>query len=108
MLKATGRHPWRPAHIHFVVTADGYDAVTTHIFDRRDPYLESDAVFAVKESLICDFTKHDTPTAEAKKLGIAGPVYTAAFDFVLKPAGAAAQTNVHDAQRRLAALGARA
>jgi catechol 1,2-dioxygenase len=107
MLKATGRHPWRPAHIHFVVTADGYDGVTTHIFDRTDPYLESDAVFAVKDSLICDFTRHDSPTLEATKLGITGPVYTAEFDFVLKPAGALAQTNVHDAQRRLAALGAR-
>ena len=59
MLKATGRHPWRPAHIHFVVSADGYEPVTTHIFDRRDPYLESDAVFAVKDSLICDFTRHE-------------------------------------------------
>ncbi len=108
MLKATGRHPWRPAHIHFVVTADGYDAVTTHIFDRRDPYLESDAVFAVKESLICDFAEHKAPTPEAAKLGIGGPVYTAEFDFVLKPAGATGQANVLDAQRRLAALGARA
>jgi hydroxyquinol 1,2-dioxygenase len=107
MLKATGRHPMRPAHIHFVVTADGYDGVTTHIFDRTDPYLESDAVFAVKDSLVCDFTRHDTPTQEAAALGMAGPVYTAEFDFVLKPAGATAQTNVHDAQRRLAALGAR-
>jgi hydroxyquinol 1,2-dioxygenase len=107
MLKATGRHPWRPAHIHFVLTADGYDPVTTHIFDRTDPYLESDAVFAVKDSLICDFTRHESPTAETAKLGIAGPVYTAEFDFVLKPAGADAKTDVHDAQRRLAALGAR-
>jgi len=107
MLKATGRHPWRPAHIHFVVTADGYDAVTTHIFDRRDPYLESDAVFAVKDSLICDFERHDAPTPEAAKLGMAGPVLTAEFDFVLKPAGAVAQASVLDAQRRLAALGAR-
>ena len=108
MLKAAGRHPWRPAHIHFVVTAAGYDSVTTHIFDRRDPYLDSDAVFAVKDSLICDFTKHDTPTADAQKLGIAGPVYTAEFDFVLKPASAVPQASVLDAQRRLAALGARA
>jgi hydroxyquinol 1,2-dioxygenase len=107
MLKATGRHPWRPAHIHFVLTANGYDPVTTHIFDRTDPYLESDAVFAVKDSLICDFTRHETPTPEAAKLGIAGPVYTTEFDFVLKPAGAEAKTDVHDAQRRLAALGAR-
>jgi hydroxyquinol 1,2-dioxygenase len=108
MLKATGRHPWRPAHIHFVLTADGYEAVTTHIFDRTDEYLGSDAVFAVKESLICDFVRHETPTREAAKLGISGPVLTAAFDFVLKPAGAAPQGNVLDAQRRLAALGARA
>jgi hydroxyquinol 1,2-dioxygenase len=108
MLKATGRHPWRPAHIHFVVLAEGYEAVTTHIFDRTDPYLASDAVFAVKDSLICDFVRHETPTLEAAKLGIAGPVLIADFDFVLKPAGAAAQANVLDAQRRLAALGARA
>jgi len=107
MLKATGRHPWRPAHIHFVVMADGYEAVTTHIFDRTDEYLESDAVFAVKESLICDFTRHETPTPQAAKLGVTGPVLTADFDFVLKPAGAVAQANVLDAQRRLAALGAR-
>ncbi|HXP05594.1 MAG TPA: intradiol ring-cleavage dioxygenase [Stellaceae bacterium] len=107
MLKATGRHPWRPAHIHFVLTADGYDPVTTHIFDRTDPYLDSDAVFAVKDSLICDFVRHESPTPEAAKLGIGGPVYTTEFDFVLKLAGADAKTDVHDAQRRLAALGAR-
>src|ERR1700761_943592 len=60
MLKATGRHPMRPAHIHFVVMADGYEPVTTHIFDRGDEYLGSDAVFAVKDSLICDFVRHDS------------------------------------------------
>jgi hydroxyquinol 1,2-dioxygenase len=107
MLKATGRHPMRPAHIHFVVMADGYEPVTTHIFDRIDPYLESDAVFAVKDSLICDFTRHEAPTPEAARIGIAGPVLTAEFDFALKPSGAAAQVDVLDAQRRLAALGAR-
>jgi hydroxyquinol 1,2-dioxygenase len=107
MLKATGRHPWRPAHIHFVVMADGYEAVTTHIFDRTDEYLDSDAVFAVKDSLICDFVRHETATPEAAALGISGPMLTAEFDFVLKPAGAAAQVDVLDAQRRLAALGAR-
>ena len=107
MLKATGRHPWRPAHIHFVVSADGYEPVTTHIFDRTDPYLASDAVFAVKDSLICDFARHDTPEAEPSRLGIAPPYYTAEFDFHLTPA-ATAQATVMDAQRRLAALGTRA
>lgn len=107
MLRATGRHPWRPAHIHFVVSADGYEPVTTHIFDRRDEYLESDAVFAVKPSLICDFVRHDMAEGDAARFGIAPPYYAAEFDFSLKPAEGQA-ANVLDAQRRLAALGARA
>ncbi len=106
MLKATNRHPWRPAHIHFVVSAPGYEPVTTHIFDRADPYLESDAVFAVKESLIVDFVPHETPDAEAARLGIKGRFCTAQFDFRLTRETAAARPTVHDAQRRLAALGA--
>ena len=106
MLKATGGHPWRPAHIHFVVSADGYEPVTTHIFDRIDPYLQSDAVFAVKDRLIVDFMRHEAPTPEASRLGIAGPLLTAEFDFRLTPA-TTAQATIMDAQRRLAALGAR-
>ncbi len=107
MLRAAGRHPWRPAHIHFVVSADGYEPVTTHIFDRTDEYLGSDAVFAVKDSLICDFARHESPEGDAMRLGVQPPYYTAAFDFHLKPA-AAQEATVLDAQRRLAALGARA
>jgi hydroxyquinol 1,2-dioxygenase len=107
MLKATGRHPWRPSHIHFVVSADGYEPVTTHIFDRTDPYLASDAVFAVKDSLICDFVRHEAAEQQASRLGIAPPYCTTEFDFRLTPSSTA-QTTVMDAQRRLAALGARA
>jgi hydroxyquinol 1,2-dioxygenase len=107
MLRATGRHPWRPAHIHFVVSAEGYEPVTTHIFDRSDAYLESDAVFAVKDSLICDFVRHDAAEGEAARLGIAPPYLVADFDFRLKPALGQGAT-VLDAQQRLAALGARA
>jgi hydroxyquinol 1,2-dioxygenase len=107
MLRATGRHPWRPAHIHFVVSATGYEPVTTHIFDRGDEYLGSDAVFAVKDSLICDFVRHDLAEGEAARLGIRPPYYTVAFDFHLKPAAEQGAT-VLDAQQRLAALGARA
>ena len=106
MLRATGRHPWRPAHIHFVVSAAGFEPVTTHIFDRTDPYLASDAVFAVKESLICDFVRHEDATPEAQALGLAPPFCTAEFDFRLTPA-TAPQATIMDAQRRLAALGAR-
>ena len=106
MLVATNRHPWRPAHIHFVVSAEGYEPVTTHIFDDGDPYLESDTVFAVKDSLICDFARHEAPEPEATRLGIVPPFYTAEFDFRLTPSSTA-QATIMDAQRRLAALGAR-
>ncbi|MGH7046332.1 MAG: intradiol ring-cleavage dioxygenase [Stellaceae bacterium] len=104
MLRATGRHPWRPAHIHFVVSAAGHEPVTTHIFDRTDEYLGSDAVFAVKDSLICDFERRDSADAAVQQLGIDPPYYTATFDFRLKPAAGSADRL--DAQRRLAALAA--
>ena len=55
MLRAVGRHEWRAAHIHAIVSADKYRSVTTHIFDRTSKYLESDTVFGVKGSLIKDF-----------------------------------------------------
>lgn len=84
MLNATGRHPWRPAHIHFVVSADGYEPVTTHIFDDIDEYLRSDTVFAVKESLICKFAEHHTRDEAATRYGIEPPFCTVAFDFVLQ------------------------
>jgi protocatechuate 3,4-dioxygenase beta subunit len=55
LIRAMGRHPFRPAHIHFIVGAEGYQPITTHVFDPDDPYLATDAVFGVKESLIVDF-----------------------------------------------------
>jgi hypothetical protein len=73
----------------------------------RDEYLGSDAVFAVKDSLICDFARHESPEGDAARLDIAPPYYSADFDFRLKPA-AEERASVLDAQQRLAALGARA
>jgi hydroxyquinol 1,2-dioxygenase len=86
MLRATNRHPWRPAHVHFVVSADGYEPVTTHIFDSIDPYLKSDAVFGVKDSLIVDFEEHAPGDEAARTFGMDKAFVTAEFDFVLKPA----------------------
>ena len=83
MLRATNRHPWRPAHVHFVVSADGYEPLTTHIFDDVDPYIESDTVFAVKKSLMCQFVRHEIANESSRKLGITPPFDTAEFDFVL-------------------------
>ena len=56
LLRDTGRHEWRAAHLHMKVTADGFTPLNTHIFDRESDYLESDTVFGVKGSLIADFT----------------------------------------------------
>jgi protocatechuate 3,4-dioxygenase beta subunit len=83
MLRETKRHPWRPAHVHFVVSAEGYEPVTTHIFDDTDPYLESDTVFAVKDSLICHFVLHEERDETSHQFAIDPPFYTVAFDFVL-------------------------
>ncbi|KAF2249539.1 aromatic compound dioxygenase [Trematosphaeria pertusa] len=55
ILQALDRHPYRPAHIHFILTAPGYKPIITQIFDRNSKYIEDDAVFAVKDSLIVDF-----------------------------------------------------
>ncbi|MEV6504999.1 intradiol ring-cleavage dioxygenase [Streptomyces sp. NPDC051642] len=82
LLKATGRHPYRPAHIHFIASAEGHTPVTTHIFVAGSDYLDSDAVFAVKQSLVEDFTPTDDPSL-AREFGIANPFRHARFDLVL-------------------------
>jgi len=84
LLAATKRHPYRPAHIHFIVTAPGHRPLTTHIFVAGSPYIESDAVFAVKRSLITEFTPVDDP-ALAARYGLTGPFQLANFDIVLQP-----------------------
>jgi len=86
MLEASNRSPWRPAHVHFVVSAEGYHPVTTHIFDSASAYLDDDAVFGVKNSLIVDFVEHDTTDETAGCLGEQPPYVTASYDFVLAPA----------------------
>jgi hydroxyquinol 1,2-dioxygenase len=85
LLDAAERHPYRPAHIHFIVTAPGYRALTTHIFVAGSQYIESDAVFAVKKSLIKEFTRVDDP-AQAAQYGLTGSFCIANFDIVLQPA----------------------
>ncbi|EPD66961.1 MULTISPECIES: intradiol ring-cleavage dioxygenase [Streptomyces] len=83
LLRATGRHPYRPAHIHFIATAAGHTPVTTHIFVAGSDYLDSDAVFAVKPSLVQDFAETDDP-ALAGEFGVANPFRHARFDLVLE------------------------
>ncbi|PZO79516.1 MAG: 6-chlorohydroxyquinol-1,2-dioxygenase [Mesorhizobium amorphae] len=82
LLGALGRHPYRPAHLHFILKADGFETLTTHIFDPDDPYIESDAVFGVKESLLAEFKRVDDP-ARAAELEFPGWFWEVEYDFVL-------------------------
>jgi len=84
MLAATGRHPWRPAHIHLIVRADGYRTVATHIFDSASEYLDSDAVFAVKRSLVRTFVERDADDPE-RPPGVDGPWVSLDLELVLAP-----------------------
>lgn len=73
LLRDTGRHPWRAAHIHAIVSAEGHHPVTTHIFDAEDEYLETDTVFGVKRSLIRSFGREPDGTLVLR------------YDFTLRP-----------------------
>jgi hydroxyquinol 1,2-dioxygenase len=85
LLASLGRHPFRPAHLHFIIEAPGHARLVTHIFDPDDPYIASDAVFGVKESLMAEFKPVSDP-AKAKAAGFDGPYFDTEFDFVLAPA----------------------
>ena len=82
LLAATGRHPYRPAHLHFIAAAAGYRPVTTHVFVADSPYLDSDAVFGVKESLVREVPEVDD-AARADQVGLANPFRTLTFDLSL-------------------------
>ncbi len=77
MLAHLGRHPYRPAHMHFLVTAPGFQKLVTHTFVGDDAYLESDAVVGVKKTLIAPF----------ERLEGADTAWRSPFDFVLTPEG---------------------
>ena len=85
LLGAMERGPNRAAHIHFIVKAAGYEDVITHVFPPDCPYLEMDAVFGVKETLIGDFRLTDNP-AQAAELGFAAPFWSLDWDFTLAAA----------------------
>jgi hydroxyquinol 1,2-dioxygenase len=75
LLRATGRHPWRPAHLHFMIKAKNYETLVTHVFRNGDQYLDSDAVFGVRQTLVADWIKQ--PDGD----------HTLNYDFVLNPVG---------------------
>lgn len=91
LLDATGRHAWRPSHLHFIVKADGYRTLVSEIFAADDPYLDQDAVFGVREDLVMQY--QDMPAGSFPDQGFAlsgkvdGPWIKVDFDLTLVPEG---------------------
>lgn len=87
LLHATGRHPWRPSHLHFIITAAGFRTLVTEVFPSDDPYLDEDAVFGVREKLVMEYVEHSDANAIPPGLEIGAdatiPFYTVDFDFTL-------------------------
>jgi catechol 1,2-dioxygenase len=83
-LAAVGRHPWRPAHLHLKVTANGHRPLTTMLYLAGDPWLDDDTIFSVKPELTVALTRHDA-AGELAAHGLDRPFSTAAYDFALEP-----------------------
>lgn len=87
LLHATGRDPWRPSHLHFIITAPGFRSLVTEVFPSDDPYLDVDAVFGVREKLIMIYEKQSAgdaiPDGLAAADALTDPYYKVDFDFVL-------------------------
>lgn len=90
ILDAATRHNMRAAHIHVILEAEGYERVISELFTVGDPYLESDAVFGVKDSLQVEYKLRES-AADSAKYGRPVPFYTAEYDFVLVPGTAGDQ-----------------
>ena len=89
LFRATGRIPWRPSHLHFIVQAPGLKSLVTEVFADGDPYLDRDAVFGVREDLIMRYEERSDLDALPDDLEIGRnatvPYYKVDFDFVLVP-----------------------
>jgi len=88
ILNATGRHPWRPSHLHYIVKAEGFRSLVTEIFPEDDPYLDQDTVFGVREDLVMTYVEQPAGTfPEGYKLSgtVDGPWLLAEFDLTLVP-----------------------
>ena len=82
MLNATSRHPNRPAHVHFMIDAPGYETLVTHLFSDESPYLDSDAVFGVKDSLVVHFAHQPAGAAPDGRM-MPTPYRSLRYDFRL-------------------------
>lgn len=90
ILNATGRHPWRPSHLHYIVKADGYRDLVTEVFPDDDSYLDEDTVFGVREDLVMTYIKQPADAFPESGFELSGkvtePYSKVDFDIVLAPA----------------------
>ncbi|MBX2839498.1 MAG: hydroxyquinol 1,2-dioxygenase [Gammaproteobacteria bacterium] len=87
LLTATGRHPWRPSHLHYIIKADGFKSLVTEVFPDNDPYLDQDTVFGVRSDLVMTYEKQAAGSFPVEGFEISGNVEEAysrvTFDLVL-------------------------
>ena len=86
ILNATGRHPWRPSHLHYIVKAAGFRPLVTEIFPDDDPYLDEDTVFGVRSDLVMKYTERpaaEFPAGYAISADVDAPFLMADFDLKL-------------------------
>jgi len=89
ILNAAGRHPWRPSHLHYIVTADGFRSLVTEVFPDDDPYLDQDTVFGVREDLVMTYVPQPAgsfPDGFELSGKVNGPYARVDFDLVLAKA----------------------
>ncbi|ENV33755.1 dioxygenase family protein [Acinetobacter gerneri] len=83
LLNYSKRHFWRPAHIHFMIIAEGYQPLVTHLFIQNDEYLQGDAVFGVKDRLIVGFEQKQADATSKQQFGLDESFNLIEYDFVL-------------------------
>lgn len=83
LLSYSKRHFWRPAHIHFMIKAEGYQPLVTHLFIQNDEYLNGDAVFGVKDRLIVGFQQRNASAEDQTKFALDANYNLIDYDFVL-------------------------
>jgi len=86
-MRATGRHCWRPAHLHVCVGAEGHSELVTEVFNTLDKYIDEDATFGVRESLAIPFDREPTEEELARHANLEHPFKMVDFDFTLRPVG---------------------
>lgn len=74
LLNATGRHPWRPSHLHYIIKADGFRSLVTEVFPDDDPYLDQDTVFGVRDDLVMQYTSKSAASFPEQGFVLSGKV----------------------------------